>query len=81
MREPGSKGRNSDVYWLGHGTVLLRAAPEHVKPAQMVQDLTEKATDPFGLCQTGLAEHQEQRSHPIHRHGQDQQATERRSGH
>jgi len=35
------------VYWLGHGTVLLRAAPEHVKPTQVVPDLSEKAADPL----------------------------------
>ena len=75
MREPGSAGPNSDAYLLGHGTVPLRAAPEHVKPAQMAQDLTREGDGPFGLCQTGFAEHQEQRSHTIHRPGQDQQAT------
>ena len=33
MREASSHGPHADVYWLAHGTVLLRAAPEHVKPA------------------------------------------------
>ena len=33
MREASQHGCHADVYWIAHGTVLLRAAPEHVKPA------------------------------------------------
>ena len=33
MRESSPAGPHADVYWIAHGTVLLRAAPEHVKPA------------------------------------------------
>ena len=47
-------GPNSDIYWLGHGTVLLRAAPEHVKAAQAAVDLTEKATDPLVVAKDAL---------------------------
>lgn len=35
MREASSIGPHGDIYWIAHGTVLLRAAPEHVKPATM----------------------------------------------
>ena len=35
MREEGPHGPTTDVYWIGHGTSLLRAAPEHVKPATL----------------------------------------------
>ena len=71
MREPGIAGPNSNLYWLGYGTVLLRAAPEHVKPAIQVRDITEKAKD--GLCQTGATKHQKQRSLPVCGFGQEQQ--------
>ena len=54
MREAGVSGPNSDIYWLGHGTVLLRAAPEHVKAAQAAVDLTEKATDPLVVAKDTL---------------------------
>ena len=47
MREAGPTGPTFDVYWLGHGTVLLRASPEQVKAAQAAVDLTEKASDPL----------------------------------
>ena len=47
MKEPGPSGPNTDVYWIGHGTVLLRAAPEHLKPAHAAEDMTEAAKD---LC-------------------------------
>ena len=33
MRESSPIGPHADIYWIAHGTVLLRAAPEHVKPA------------------------------------------------
>lgn len=33
MREASNHGPHADIYWIAHGTVLLRAAPEHVKPA------------------------------------------------
>ena len=72
MREPGSAGPNSDAYLLGHGT-LLRAAPEHVKPAQMAQDNAEKATGPLDSAK--------QRGHTLHRPGQVQQEKEARSEH
>ena len=55
-REPGQHGPNSDVYWLAHGTVLLRAAPEHVKPASPVTDLTEQAKDPLDSARQALQE-------------------------
>ena len=38
MREEGPHGPTTDVYWIGHGTSLLRAAPEHVKPATLRPD-------------------------------------------
>lgn len=33
MREVSDAGPQGDIYWIAHGTSLLRAAPEHVKPA------------------------------------------------
>ena len=33
MREVSDAGPHADIYWIAHGTSLLRAAPEHVKPA------------------------------------------------
>ena len=80
MREPGQAGPNSDVYWLGHGTVLLRAAPEHVKPAHAIQDLIEKPKDPLvsakealqGIRNRGVAQYIDL--------GQVQQEEEIRSG-
>ena len=54
MREPGASGPNSDVYWIGHGTVLLRAAPEHLKPAQAAEDLSEAAKDPLDTAKQAL---------------------------
>ena len=40
MREVS--GADADIYWIAHGASLLRAAPEHVKPA-VYKDTT--ATD------------------------------------
>ena len=54
MREPGAHGPNTDTYWIGHGTVLLRAAPEHVKPARAAQDLTEQTKDPISSAKDAL---------------------------
>ena len=54
MREPGPHGPHTDVYWIGHGTVLLRAAPEHIKAATPIQDLTEKARDPLDTAKQAL---------------------------
>ena len=54
MREPGPTGPNNDIYWLDHGTVLLIAAPEHVKPAQVAQDVTEKQKDPLDVAKEAL---------------------------
>ena len=54
MREPGPSGPSTDVYWIGHGTVLLRAAFEHLKPAQAAEDMTE-AEDPLD-CRTSATE-------------------------
>ena len=54
MREPGPHGPHTDVYWIGHGTVLLRAAPEHIKAATPVQDVTEKARDPLDTAKQAL---------------------------
>ena len=54
MREPGPSGPNTDVYWIGHGTVLLRAAPEHLKPAQAAEDMTEAAKDPLDTAKQAL---------------------------
>ena len=55
MREPGQHGPHTDIYWIGHGTVLLRAAPEHIKPATPIQDTTEKARDPLDAAKQALA--------------------------
>ena len=33
MKETCEAGPHGDIYWLAHGTTLLRAAPEHVRPA------------------------------------------------
>eukprot|EP00435_Cladocopium_sp_Y103_P032566 s1782_g8.t1 len=54
MREPGPHGPHTDVYWIGHGTVLLRAAPEHIKAATPLQDVTEKARDPLDTAKQAL---------------------------
>ena len=54
MREPGAHGHHSDVYWIGHGTVLIRAAPEHVKAARAQQDLAEQAKDPLDSAKQAL---------------------------
>ena len=54
MREPGPHGPHTDVYWIGHGTVLLRAAPEHIKAATPIQDVTEKARDPLDTAKQAL---------------------------
>ena len=55
MREPGQHGPHTDTYWIGHGTVLLRAAPEHIKPATPIQDTTEKSRDPLDTAKQALA--------------------------
>ena len=49
------------LYWLGHGTVLLRAAREHVKPAQVAPDLSEKARDPIDTAKRALRSIRRQR--------------------
>ena len=54
MREPGAHGPHTDIYWIGHGTVLIRAAPEHVKPARAQQDLAEQARDPLDSAKQAL---------------------------
>ena len=55
MREPGPHGPHTDIYWIGHGTVLLRAAPEHIKPATPIQDVTEQPRDPLDTAKQALA--------------------------
>eukprot|EP00435_Cladocopium_sp_Y103_P067059 s369_g29.t1 len=55
MREPGPHGPHTDVYWIGHGTVLLRAAPGHIKAATPLQDVTEKARDPLDTAKQALS--------------------------
>ena len=47
MRESSPAGPHADIYWIAHGTVLLRAAPEHVKPAdpRPMQDEDETPLD------------------------------------
>eukprot|EP00435_Cladocopium_sp_Y103_P020900 s3002_g5.t1 len=54
MREPGLSGPNTDVHWLGHGTVLLHAAPEHIKPAQAAHDLSQQPKDPLTTAKESL---------------------------
>ena len=54
MREAGPTGPNSDVLWIGHGTNLLRAAPEHVKSANVAVDITEKPPDPLDVAKNAL---------------------------
>ena len=54
MREPGPTDPNTDVYWIGHGTVRLRAAPEHLKPAHAAEDMTEAAKDPLDSAKQAL---------------------------
>ena len=44
MREASPFGPHADVYWIAHGTVLLRAAPEHVKPADPRPLIDEEQT-------------------------------------
>ena len=61
MREEGARGPTTDVYWIAHGTSLLRAAPEHVKPATMrpheeaeqPQDPLQRARDALQAVQSG----------------------------
>ena len=43
------------MYWLAHGASLLRAAPEHVKPAQASQDMTERPKDPLDSAKDALS--------------------------
>ena len=33
MKETSAAGPHGDIYWLAHGTTLLRATPEHVRHA------------------------------------------------
>ena len=54
MREPGPGGPTSDIYWIGHGTSLLRAAPEHVKPAHPPADDAAQALDPLQAARQAL---------------------------
>ena len=54
MREPGPGGPTSDIYWIGHGTSLLRAAPEHVKPAHPPADDAAQALDPLQSARQAL---------------------------
>ena len=54
MREHGPHGPHTDIYWIAHGTVMLRAAPEHVKPTTPSYDLTEKEKDPLDSAKQAL---------------------------
>ena len=56
MRKQGQHGHHTDIYWIVHRTVLLHAAPEHVKAATpAVQDLTERLRDPLDTTKQSLS--------------------------
>ena len=77
MREAGPTGPNSDVLWIGHGTNLLRAAPEHVKSANVAIDITEKPRGPLGHCKECPAPDQEPWSDAVCGPLQDEQTSTR----
>ena len=55
MRESNPAGPHSDVYWIAHGTVLLRAAPEHVKPADP-RPMEDESQNPLDRAKQALQE-------------------------
>ena len=57
MREQDQHGHHTDIYWIVHRTVLLHAAPEHVKAATpaAVQDFTERLRDPLDTTKQSLS--------------------------
>ena len=56
MKENAHAGPHAEVYWLVHGSNLLRAAPEHLKPVSTAtQEPTEDdGTDPFKKAQQAI---------------------------
>ena len=68
-----------EVLWLVHGTTMLRASPEHVKP--VLSPDTSKYNHQHGTTTTTsstiTSTNPQQRSHPIRRPFQDQQEDKR----
>lgn len=54
MREEGRSGPTSDIYWLAHGTSLLRAAPEHVRAISPTAAAGEPSRDPLDVAKQAL---------------------------
>ena len=54
MREVSDAGPQGDIYWIAHGTSLLRAAPEHVKPAVYKDTGATDTMDPLDRAKLAL---------------------------
>lgn len=54
MREEGRAGPTSDVYWIAHGTSLLRAAPEHIRAIGAITPPEEPLRDPLDVAKQAL---------------------------
>ena len=54
MREVSDAGPHADIYWIAHGTSLLRAAPEHVKPAVYKDTTATDTMDPLDRAKLAL---------------------------
>ena len=53
MKEPSSSPHTT-VYWIVHGTNLLRAAPEHLRAMPDVQEHVIETEDPYTMSQKAL---------------------------
>ena len=54
MKETSEAGPHGDIYWLAHGTTLLRAAPEHVRPATHPESDEPRFMDSLDRAQLAL---------------------------
>ena len=54
MKETSEAGPPGDIYWLAHGTTLLRAAPEHVRPATHPESDESRFMDSLDRAQLAL---------------------------
>ena len=54
MKETSEAGPHADIYWLAHGTTLLRAAPEHVRPAMHPENDESRAMDSIDRAKLAL---------------------------
>ena len=54
MKETSAAGPHGDIYWLAHGTTLLRATPEHVRHATHPESDESRFMDSLDRAQAAV---------------------------